>query len=145
MDKPLCGSECQARRRFTMAEITLPSARPAICFEAIPITRPMSFMPWAPVWAIISLTAASISASVRGLGRYSSITATCASSASARSCRFCAVNVAADSLPCFASLESSFGRRFCLYKYFLYVAQGFKTYLVTGLHGLLDIVTYLFK
>ena len=48
-------------------------------------------------------TASSTSSGENGFGRYSSITATCASSASARSCLFCFAYVSADSLPCFAS------------------------------------------
>ena len=59
----------QASRRFTASLMALPSARPASCFDATPITRPMSLMVWAPVWAMISLTAASISSAVSGCGR----------------------------------------------------------------------------
>lgn len=59
---------------FTIAEMVLPSALPAIFFEAVPMTRPMSFIVEAPVSAITALTTSSISASVRGFGRYSSMT-----------------------------------------------------------------------
>src|SRR3712207_3585365 len=79
------GCKSYARSFLTMAEIALPSALPANCLLAMPITLPMSFMPDAPVEAMMVRTAASISSAERGLGRYSLMTSTCASSASASS------------------------------------------------------------
>ena len=88
---------------FTIAEMAVPSAFPASCFVATPITFPMSFIDVAPVCAMMVLTASSISSGVKGFGRYSSMTATCASSASARSALFYCLYVSADSFACFAS------------------------------------------
>lgn len=62
-------AHCQASSLLTASLIDLPSARPASCFEATPITRPMSLTDCAPVWAMMSRTAASISSAVRGCGR----------------------------------------------------------------------------
>lgn len=59
----------QARSRFTASLMALPSARPASSFEATPITLPISLTLWAPVRAMMSFTAASISAAERGCGR----------------------------------------------------------------------------
>ena len=53
----------------TIAEILLPSARPAICLLAIPITLPISFIDVAPVWAMMFFTSASISSSESCFGR----------------------------------------------------------------------------
>ena len=82
----------------------MPSARPARRFVATPITRPISFIEAAPVSAMMALTSAVSSSGVSCLGRNSCMTLTCASSSPARSARFCCVYIAAESVPCFASL-----------------------------------------
>ena len=104
-----------------MAEITPPSARPAIRLVAVPITRPMSFMPCAPVSAIISFTAACrLLALLSQLGE-----------------QLQGVGV--------VKIVVRPGCGLCLEKHFFDIAQGFKTHLVTGLHGLFDVVAYLFE
>ena len=47
-----------ANNSLTLAEISLPSARPASLFEATPITLPISFIDVAPTSAITALTSA---------------------------------------------------------------------------------------
>ena len=93
---------------FTIAEIAFPSALPASCLVATPITLPISWGVVAPTSAIMPFTASVSSSSLICLGRYFSSTATCASSSCARSVRFWLSQSAADSRPCFASLPIIF-------------------------------------
>ena len=60
-----------ANNSLTLAEISLPSARPASFFEATPITLPISFIDVAPTSAITALTSAASSSAVSCLGRNS--------------------------------------------------------------------------
>ena len=60
-----------ANSSLTLAEISLPSARPASLFEATPITLPISFIDVAPTSAITALTSAASSSAVSCLGRNS--------------------------------------------------------------------------
>ena len=89
----LCGALPSAppypKSCFTFAEIAAPSAFPASCFEATPITFPISFMPVAPTYSMMAFTAAVSSSSESCFGRYASRTVISASSLSARSGRFC--------------------------------------------------------
>ena len=54
---------------LTLAEISLPSARPASFFEATPITLPISFIDVAPTSAITAFTSAVSSSGVRLFGQ----------------------------------------------------------------------------
>ena len=83
-----CSSRCiltQQLPNLTLAEMSLPSARPASLFEATPITLPISFIDVAPTSAIRALTSAVRASGVSCLGRNSWKTATWASSSDARS------------------------------------------------------------
>src|SRR5574344_914851 len=99
----LAESHYLLRSCFTRVEIVLPSASPASCFVATPITLPMSEGWVAPVWEMISLIFASISSAESCFGRYSSSTLVSASSLSASSWRLAATNCSAASLRCFTS------------------------------------------
>ena len=57
---------------LTLAEISLPSARPASRFDATPITLPISFIDVAPTSAMMAFTSAVSSSAVSCLGRNSS-------------------------------------------------------------------------
>lgn len=56
---------------LTLAEISLPSARPASFFVTTPITLPICVTDVAPTWAITALTSASSSSGVSCRGRNS--------------------------------------------------------------------------
>ena len=102
------GSRPGGRSCRNRPEIARPSARPASCFVAAPMTLPMSAGEEAPRAAIISLSLASSSSSPSCFGRYSSSTAASASSFSASSGLPAALYCSADSLRCLASFIMSF-------------------------------------
>lgn len=58
-----------ANNSFTLAEMALPSARPASFLEARPITLPISLALVAPTSAMMARSSASNSSGVRALGR----------------------------------------------------------------------------
>jgi len=93
---------------LTVSEIILPSALPANCLVATPITLPISAGVDAPTCVIIALSAASSSCWLICLGRKLSITDTWKSSASASSGRPCSLYISADSLRCFTIFISAF-------------------------------------
>ena len=61
--------DAYAKSFFTISEMTRPSAFPANCLLAVPITLPISFMLVAPTSAIIFFTSASISSWESCFGR----------------------------------------------------------------------------
>src|SRR5436853_6361382 len=98
----------EASSFFTISEIALPSALPASCFVAVPITLPMSCGPFAPTASITFLISVCRSASLSCCGRYLLMISSCTSSRLARSSRPSFAKISADSLRCLAAFVSSF-------------------------------------